>query len=140
MFFSLKSSKPESSWSLPPPGCRAAPPRPSPGRQSPGGGHFGAAAGRPHSRGVKMAARALQNWGKTHLCVKQRPSHSVSLQETERGQQLMHLLQQTMQLLRTQKTEEAASQFCNTMPMTPHLQYRLGAHPDPRQLEVHAAY
>lgn len=74
------------------------------------------------------------------LCIKQSPSHFVSLQETEHRQQLMHILQQTMQLLRTQKTEKAASQFCNIMPVNPDLQYRLWAHPDPRQLEVHATY
>lgn len=62
---------------------------------------------------------------KTQLCIKQSPSHFVSLQETEHRQQLMHTLQQTMQLLRTQKKEKAASQFCNIMPVNPDLQYRL---------------
>lgn len=56
---------------------------------------------------------------KTQLCIKESPSHFFSLQETEHRQQLMHILQQTMQLLRTQKTEKAASQFCNTMPANP---------------------
>lgn len=48
---------------------------------------------------------------KTQFCITQSPSHFVSLQETEHRQQLMHILQQTMQLLRTQKTERQQASF-----------------------------
>lgn len=58
----------------------------------------------------------------TQLCVTRSSSYFVSLQETEHRQQLMHILQQTMQLVRTQE-KEAASQVCNRMPVLSNFEY-----------------